>query len=317
MTTETLNAPDFTQELHPRRDAKSRMFIMIFRDRKRLLNLYNVMSGRHYTDPEQLTITTLENAIYLSMKNDVSFLIGMRLSLYEHQSTFNPNMAIRFLFYLADLYSGLLKEDNLFGTKRVMIPPPKFIVFYNGVDEHPDHEILRLSDSYIVPEEPVSLEMLVDVFNINKGHNQELMEACKDLADYAEYTYRVRKYAKEMSIEDAVERTLDECIREDILKDFLLQNRAEAKKMSIYEYNEEEHMRRERKDAYEDGVADGLAAGREEGLATGRKEGLAAGRDKLFALMNKMTSDGLGHLTARLASDPAFYEEMMQKYLKK
>ena len=105
-----------------------------------------------------------------------------------------------------------------------------------------------------------------------------------------------------MSIEDAVERTIIECIQEDILKDFLSQNKAEAKKMSIYEYNEEEHMRMERKDAYEDG------------LVTGREEGLVAGREELFELMNKMTSDGLGHLTAKLASDPAFYEEMMQKY---
>lgn len=103
-----------------------------------------------------------------------------------------------------------------------------------------------------------------------------------------------------MFIEDAVERTIIECIREDILKDFLSQNRAEAKKMSIYEYNEEEHMRMERKDAYEDGVADGLVTGREE----------------LFALINKMSSDGMGHLTARLAGDPAFYEEMVEKYLK-
>ena len=109
-----------------------------------------------------------------------------------------------------------------------------------------------------------------------------------------------------MPIEDAVERTIKECIEEGILKDFLLQNRAEAKKMSIYEYNEEEHMRMERRDAYEDGLADGLAAGREEGLA--------AGREKLFELINKMTADGFGHLTSRLASDPVFYEEMMQKY---
>ena len=174
------------------------------------------------------------------------------------------------------------------------------------MDERPDHEIHRLSDSFVVQEEPICLELLVEVFNINKGHNRELMEACKDLADYAEYTYRVRKYAKEMPIEDAVERTINECIQEGVLRDFLLQNRAEAKKMSIYEYNEEEHMRMERRDAYEDGVADGLAAGREEGLA--------AGREKLFELMNRMTSDGLGPLTSRLASDPAFYQEMIKKY---
>ena len=260
--------------------------------------------------PEQLTITTLENAIYMSMKNDLSFLIGIRLSLYEHQSTHNPNMAIRFLFYIADLYSALLKKQNLFGTKRLMFPPPKFIVFYNGAEERPDHEVMRLSDFYILQEEPVSLELSVEVFNINKGHNRELMEACKDLADYAEYTYRVRKYARAMLIEDAVEQTINECIQEGILKDFLLQNRAEAQKVSIYEYNEEEHMRMERKDAYEDG----FVAGREDGLAAGREDGFVAGRDQLLELMSKMTADGHGDLLSRLASDPAFYEEMVRKY---
>jgi hypothetical protein len=314
MNTATQDAAGFSPVLHLRRDFKSRMFIMVFHDKKRLLNLYNAMGGRDYTDPEQLIITTLENAIYMSMKNDLSFLIGMRLSLYEHQSTFNPNMAIRFLFYLADLYSALLKGCNLYSTKRVMIPPPKFIVFYNGIEERPDHEIIRLSDSYVIQGEPISLELLVEVFNINKGHNRELMEACKDLSDYAEYTYRVRKYAKEMPIEDAVERTINECIQEGILKDFLLQNRAEAKKVSIYEYNEEEHMRMERKDAYEDGVA----AGREEGLTAGREEGLAAGRkeerSQLFELISKLSSDGLSELIPKLASDPDFYHEMMRKY---
>jgi flagellar biosynthesis/type III secretory pathway protein FliH len=132
------------------------------------------------------------------------------------------------------------------------------------------------------------------------------MKACKDLSDYAEYTYRVRKYAKEMPIEDAVERTINECIQEGILKDFLLQNRAEAKKVSIYEYNEEEHMRMERKDAYEDGVA----AGREEGLTAGRKEE----RSQLFELISKLSSDGLSELIPKLASDPDFYHEMMRKY---
>ena len=173
---------------------------------------------------------------------------------------------------------------------------------------------MQLSDSYIVREEPISLELIVEVFNINKGHNRELMEACRDLADYAEYTYRVRRYAGELPIEEAVEQTINECIQEGILKDFLLQNKAEAKKISIYEYNEEEHMRMERRDAYEDG----LLAGREEGLAAGREEGLAAGREReraeLFELMVKMTADGCGHLIAQLANDPAFYAEMLRKY---
>lgn len=241
------------EQLGVKRDYKSRMFTMIFSDKKELLGLYNAVSGRNYDDPELLTINTLENAIYMSMKNDLSFIIDSRLSLYEHQSTYNPNMPLRFLIYLVDLYSSMVKGKNLYGTKRLQIPSPKFIVFYNGVEELSDHEVLHLSDSYVMGDEEVSLELKVDMLNINIGHNEELMEACKTLRDYSEYVYRVRKYAKDMPIEDAVEKTINECIREGILREFLEQHRAEAKAMSIYEYNEEEHMRMEREDAFEEG----------------------------------------------------------------
>ena len=86
---------------------------MLFHDRKRLLELYNAVSGKHYQDPEALQINTLDNAVYLSMKNDLSFLIDCRLSLYEHQSTYNPNMPLRFLFYVSDLYSSMILGKNM------------------------------------------------------------------------------------------------------------------------------------------------------------------------------------------------------------
>ena len=89
------------------RTFKSTLFIMLFEDRKNLLELYNAITGKHYADPELLEINTLENAIYMSMKNDVSFLIDGRLSLYEHQSTKNPNLPLRFLLYISHLYSRL------------------------------------------------------------------------------------------------------------------------------------------------------------------------------------------------------------------
>ena len=88
---------------------------------------------------------------------------------------------------------------------------------------------------------------------------------CKSLSDYTEYTSRVRKYAKEMPIEEAVERAITECIEEGILAEFLKKNRAEAKHMSIYEYDAEKHIRMERADARADGIAEGLAQGRIEG----------------------------------------------------
>ncbi|MBO5347086.1 MAG: hypothetical protein J6A45_03010 [Lachnospiraceae bacterium] len=295
MHTETPNVPD----LQVKFDYKSRIFIMLFSNKERLLKLYNAMSRKNYTDPELLTINTLENAIYMSMQNDLSFLIDLRLSLYEHQSTYNPNMPLRFLLYLSDLYSKLTKNMNLYGSKKLEIPPPRFVVFYNGREKRPDYEEFRLSDLYTIHDETVSLELIVEVFNINKGHNTELVETCRDLQDYVEYTHRVRTYAEELPIEEAVEKAINECIQEGILKDFLEANRAEAMKVSIYEYNEQEHMRMEREDAFEDG----------------RKLGFEEGCSLLLTLMAKMTADGLNAELSRLSSDPEFYQEMMRKYL--
>ena len=307
MNTESPQLPD----LQPKRDYKSRIFTMLFSNKERLLRLYNAMSRKNYTNPELLTINTLENAIYMSMQNDLSFLIDMRLSLYEHQSTFNPNIPLRFLLYLSNLYSKMIKGMNIYGSKKLMIPPPRFVVFYNGRDKRPDYEEYRLSDLYTIQDEDVSLELIVEVFNINKGHNKELVETCRDLQDYVEYTHRVRTYAEKMPIEEAVEKAINECIQEGILKDFLEANRSEAIKVSIYEYNEQEHIRMEREDAFEDGRKLGLDEGHKLGLGEGREEE----RTQMFALMNKMTADGLGHQLSRLASDPDFYQEMMKKYL--
>ncbi len=271
------------------REYKSRIFIMIFHEREKLLELYNAVSGKHYDDPNLLTINTLDNAIYLSMKNDVSFLIDSRLSLYEHQSTYNPNMPLRFLMYLSDLYSKMISGKNVYGSKTIPLPPPRFVVFYNGEEERPDHEMLFLSNSYIVKETDVALELKVDVFNINVGHNMELLETCRTLGEYVEYVHRIRHYTRKMGIEDAVERTIKECIQEGILREFLEKNRAEAKTMSIYEYNEEEHIRMEREDAFADGQAqERLNTEREYRRAEQEKARADAAEEELRRLKEKI-----------------------------
>ena len=245
------------ENLVANRNYKSTVFAMLFGDRERLLGLYNAISGKNYQDPEALEINTLENAIYMGMKNDLSFLIDDRLSLYEHQSTVNPNMPLRFLFYISDLYSGMTTEENFYGRKALSIPIPCFVIFYNGSEPQPDRKILRLSDLYTVRMKETQLELTAVLLNINRNHNRELMEACRDLKDYAEYVDRVRKYARELPLSEAVERAITECIREGVLKEFLEKNRAEVKKMSIYEYDQEKHIRMERQDAWEDGVLRG------------------------------------------------------------
>ena len=124
----------------------------------------------------------------------------------------------------------------------------------NGAEPQPDRKILRLSDLYTVRMKETQLELTAVLLNINRNHNRELMEACRDLKDYAEYVDRVRKYARELPLSEAVERAITECIRKGILKEFLEKNRAEVKKMSIYEYDQEKHIRMERQDAWEEGA---------------------------------------------------------------
>lgn len=154
----------------------------------------------------------------MSMHNDVSCIIDLRLALYEHQSTYSPNLPLRFLMYVSDVYSGLTRNRNLYGTKLVEIPTPKFVIFYNGQEEQPEIKELKLSDAFTIKEELPDLELKAIMYNINRGHNKQLLETCRTLGDYAEYTARVREYAKEMKTEDAVERAITECIEEGTLE---------------------------------------------------------------------------------------------------
>lgn len=244
-------------EAKANRNYKSRIFEMIFREKKELLGLYNAVNRTNYQDPEQLEINTLENAIYMSMRNDVSFVIDLRLNLYEHQSTWNPNLPLRFLLYISDLYSDMTKNSNIYGSKMIRIPTPKFIVFYNGTEEQPECQTLQLSDAFTIHDEEICLELKAVMLNINPGYNNEILNACKTLKDYSLYTNRVRMYAKTMKLEDAVERAITECIEEGILAEFLSRNRAEVKKMSIYEYDEEQHMRWVKEEGFEEGREEG------------------------------------------------------------
>lgn len=239
---------------------------MLFSDRNELLKLYNAINGTSYDDPDLLQVNTLENAVYMSMQNDVSFIIDMRLNLYEHQSTYSPNLPVRYLLYVADVYSDYTKDMNLYGTKAVKLPTPRFVVFYNGQAEQPDRKELKLSELFSIPDADPSLELKAVMLNINKGHNRKLMETCRTLQDYAEYTFRVREYAAEMPLDLAVEQAITECISEGILADFLRKNRAEAKKVSIYEYDEERHMRQTREEGMEEGYANGFSQGIEQGI---------------------------------------------------
>lgn len=247
-----------TTEVQVNRNYKDTLFRLIFKEKENLLSLYNAMTGSTYTNVEDLEIITLENAIYMNMKNDLAFLIDSTVNLYEHQSTYSPNMPLRNLFYIAREWEMLVSQKTLYSSKLVKIPTPNFIVFYNGQDHEWLQEQLRLSDAYEKPMELPNLELLVTVVNINYGRNGALFEKCPILKEYALYVDKVRKYNADMEIHQAVERAIEECIQEGILKDLLSRYRSEAVQMSIFEFDEEKEMRLIRADEREIGREEGI-----------------------------------------------------------
>ena len=242
------------------RKYKDTVFRILFSDKEHLLSLYNAVSGKTYTDPEQLQIVTLENAVYMGMKNDLAFIIDTNLFLYEHQSTYSANMPLRDLFYIASEYQKLVDKKSLYSSKLQKIPAPKFLVFYNGTEEMENSRTEYLSAAFENLTGEPDLELKVLTLNINIGHNQELLEQCRALKEYAQYVDRVRKYVGKMNLDAAVHRAVEECIREGILEDFLRVNRSEVEKVSIFEYDKEEEERKLREAEREVGREDGAIA---------------------------------------------------------
>ena len=250
------------------RKYKDTVFRMLFSDKENLLSLYNAVNRTAYQDSEELEIVTLESAVYMGMKNDLAFIIDMNLLLYEHQSTYNPNIPLRNLFYISAEYQKLVNKKSLYSSSLQKVPAPYFIVFYNGTAKEEEYWENALSEAYENLTGEPRLELKVITLNINEGHNKELLEQCRTLREYAQYVAKVRKYTKEMSLDAAVECAVEECIREGILEEFLRGNRAEVIAVSIFEYNKDEEEKKLRKAEYEAGYDSGY----DTGYDTGKQE---------------------------------------------
>ena len=244
------------------RQYKDRLWRMIFNNKEDLLQLYNAINHTDYQNPDDLEVNTLEDVLYLSMKNDVSFLVGGTMNLYEHQSTFNPNMPLRGVFYFSRVYEGYVADNNLmiYHEKRVRLPKPKYIVFYNGTKNQPDSMELRLSDCFEnTDNEAPCLECTATMLNINYGHNQELMKHCRKLEEYSIFVQCVREYIQsEPSVEDALEKAIDTCIHQDVLADFLKKHRAEVTNMILTTYDKDLYEKTLKEDAREEGLESGI-----------------------------------------------------------
>lgn len=222
---------------------------------------------------DDIQLTTIEDAVYMGMKNDASFLVTETMNFWEQQSTFNPNLPMRILIYAGMVYAKYVEtSDNyyIYSSKQQKAPVPKCICFYNGADEKEDRTILKLSDSFPEGSAP-DIEVKVTMININYGHNKELMEDCQSLKDYSWLVYKIRSNKQTMdSLEDAVDAALIDMLDNSVIKSFLLENQAEVKRMCITEYNEEKVFAQQR----DEGRAEGRTEGAIEMLIELVKDGL-------------------------------------------
>ena len=230
------------ENLEPNRLYKDKVFRMLFSEKEHLLELYNALNGTKYGDPDELEIMTWDDVLYMRMKNDVSMLIDGRLNLYEHQSSWNPNMPLRGLIYFAELYKDLTREKNIYGPKLLPLPTPIYIVFYNGERKMGDFEEMKLSDAFVHGNEQSGMELKVKVINIKYGMNRELMEKCRTLADYAFFVGQVKTYLKQMELKAAIYKAIDDCVKEDRLAEFLKSRRDEVMCSLLTEYDEEKTL---------------------------------------------------------------------------
>lgn len=301
---------------------RDRLFRLAFQDRKDLPELYNAVNHTSYEDPDQLEITTLTDAVFLGVKNDLSFIIGASMNLYEHQSTRCGNMPLRGLIYFSSLYQNYVKQHgyNLYGSSTIQLPFPNYLIFYNGEAGEPDESETLLSEAFQKPDKdvPPAVECRAKMLNINRGHNRELMKGCRRLWEYAEFIGHIQDNITDgLTVRDAVNEAMDACQKLGILSDLLGRCRTEVLNMLLAEYNEKEtieYLRREQRQL-----------GREEGREEGKQLGKAALVLALLEDIGRIPDSLRSHIQeehdekrlkewCRLATHVKSVEEFQEKY---
>lgn len=259
-------------EIRINREHKDRLFRRIFSKKDDLLSLYNALNNSDYTNTEDLQIYTMDDFVYMSMRNDLSFLIDMTLNVFEHQSTYNPNMPLRGFFYMSSAYQKYIALNHLdiYSSKRIALPLPQYYVFYNGTKNMPDESRILLTDSMTHPDaaQKSSAQFSAHMININAGHSSGIMQRCPKLYQYSLFIEEIRQNQKQgAALREAVETAVDSCIRQGILTDILLGNKAEVTNMILQEYDEDLHIRNEKEISFQDGYEKGCRDAEDKVLA--------------------------------------------------
>ena len=260
-TTNQKQVPVNEIDLQANREHKDSVFRLLFSKPEILRELYSAIEGVELPPDVPIDINTISGVLVKGIRNDISFIIDKRLVLLtEHQSSINPNMPLRIFRYFEKVLNKIVDYEKIFNKQLIKIPKPKFIVLYNGKEPYPEHGTMRFSDAFMdtegltVEEDEASLELTVQVYNINHGQNKEIQQKCDTLNEYGLFIDKIREYEKTgLTLEESVKGAVIYCIENNILKDFLREHGSEVVSMMVEEYTTEDFLEAMMEEAREEG----------------------------------------------------------------
>lgn len=240
------------------REWKSNSFSLLMKEKEYALETFNALNGTDYQNPDEVEIIEIDGGYSITVRNDAMFIVDWALNLYEQQSTINENMPLRFLIYVATFFKQYTNNKNIYRKRLIKLPTPQFICFYNGKEDYPEETILKLSDAFFGEKAKLKLELECKVININEGYNEGLKEKCKGLKGYMTYVDRVNNNTITMDKELAIEKAIDSCIEDNILAEFFRRKKHMILTADALDYTYERRIELERRDAREEGKAEGI-----------------------------------------------------------
>ncbi len=292
------------------RKYKDSVFRTLFSDEDKLIELYNALFDTNYGPEANIEIVTLEDVVFRVLKNDVAFVMeDSFIVLAEHQSTICNNMPLRDLIYMSAMLQRMINTDELYRKKLLKIPRPTFIVFYDGKEDFPEYQEMKLSDAFLGDDDgEIALQLTVKVYNINSDKNNVILKKCETLKQYSLFLERVRALqGKGQLTASRITELIKSCIDCGILPEFLKKYGTEMVEMLFRELTREEDMEISRLDGYDDGLEEGLRKGRAEGEAAGLERGRASA---ILELAKAMKSNG--RPIAQIAADTGLTVEEIE-----
>jgi hypothetical protein len=274
-----------SENVNVNREYKNTVFSLLFSDPDVLRELFSAIEGVDLPPDIQININTLSDVLFKRQINDISFTVGNNLVvLIEHQSTVSNNMPLRLLKYIVSVYDKIIDHKKLYREKTVKIPKPRFIVLYNGDAPYPNYKKLRLCDAFMDDEgltikgDEDDLGVNVHIYNINRGHNEEILKKCEALDGYSLFVDMIQEYKKEgIALAETVTTIVKYCIDNNILGKFFRTHGSEVYNMIIAEYDPKEEIEALTEEAWEEGLEEGLEKGHERGIMTTARNALAKG----------------------------------------